>query len=115
MKQYGLEYFKDFWNMIDLTQFLSFMYLFIRKLVTQFSSDSGFEIFLSSVILFLSIYKVLYFVRIYERCSLLLIQITGVTKDLMTFMAVGFALLFCLAKIYQVLHMGVNDPNKQYA
>ena len=114
MKQYGLDYFKDFWNLIDLTQFVSFMYLFIRKLITQFSSDSGFEIFLSAVILFLSIYKVLYFVRIYDSAAELLIMISCITWDLLPFVVCSGCLLFGLAKIYQVLHMGVNDPQHMY-
>ena len=36
MRQYGIAYFKDFWNCIDLTQFGAFIYLFLNKLITQF-------------------------------------------------------------------------------
>jgi hypothetical protein len=66
MKQYGLEYIKDFWNCIDLLQFGAFLYVFINKLITQFQSDSSMEIFFSATILFLSIYKLMYFIRIYD-------------------------------------------------
>jgi len=115
MRQYGLEYFKDFWNLIDLTQFCSFMFLFIKKLTAQFSSDSGFEIFLSALILFLSIYKVLYFVRIYERACEFLTMVYCVAIDLQAFWWFSLALIFGVAKIYQVLHMGVNDPDQVYS
>ena len=90
------------------------MFLFIRKLTTQFSSDSGLEIFLGAAILFLAIYKVLYFVRIYDGpCQFLTIG-GCVLADLKYFIVIGFSLIFGVAKIYQVLHMGVNDPDQVY-
>jgi hypothetical protein len=91
------------------------MFLFIRKLVTQFSSDSGFEIFLSAVILFLSIYKVLYFVRIYEKACEFLTMVVCVYQDLQAFLVFSILMIFGIAKIYQVLHMGVNDPDQVYS
>jgi len=115
MRQYGLEYFQDFWNLIDITQFVSFMFLFINKLATQFSSDSGFEIFLSAAILFLSIYKILYFVRIYDGANHFLTVVSCVVADLKFFILISFALIFGVAKIYQVLHLGVNDPDQVYS
>jgi len=91
------------------------MFLFIRKLTTQFSSDSGLEIFLSAAILFLSIYKVLYFVRIYEGASTFLTMVGCVVADLKYFILISVSLIFGVAKIYQVLHMGVNDPDQVYS
>ena len=114
MKQYGLEYIKDFWNCIDLLQFGAFLYVFIHKLITQFQSDSSLEILFSTVILFLSIYKVLYFVRIYDGGAEVMTPLFVITSDVIPFGIICLALLFALYKIYQVLHMGVNDPSGLY-
>jgi len=114
MKQYGMEYIKDFWNCIDLLQFGAFLYVFINKLITQFQSDSSLEIFFSATILFLSIYKVLYFIRIYDNGIEILTGISHITSDLIPFAASSIVLLFGLSMIYEVLHMGINDPNNLY-
>ena len=34
LKQYGLSYFMDFWNCIDIAQFGAFLYLFLNKMIT---------------------------------------------------------------------------------
>lgn len=114
MKQYGKSYFKDFWNFIDLAQFSAFMYVFINKLVTQFSSDSFMEILFSAMILFLSIYKLMYFVRIYMPYNTIAMIMQAILIDLLPFGLLSIGLLFALSKIYQVLHMGVNDPQDLY-
>lgn len=114
MRQYGWDYIKDFWNCIDLMQFGAFMYLFINKLVTQFQSDSFLEILFSAGILFLAIYKMLYFVRIYDSGVEMLTTIHCITVDLVPYAFACISLLFALSKIYQVLHMGVNDPANYY-
>lgn len=114
MRQYGLDYIKDFWNCVDLCQFAAFLYVFINKLITQFQSDSSLEIFFSATILFLSIYKVLYFVRIYDSGIEILTGISHITADLIPFAVSSIVLLFGLSMIYDVLHMGINDPNNLY-
>jgi len=114
MRQYGLDYIKDFWNCIDLLQFGAFLYVFIHKLVTQFQSDSFLEILFSAVILFLSIYKLMYFVRIYDSGAEIMGPLFAITADLIPFGIICITLLFALSKIYQVLHMGVNDPSGLY-
>lgn len=100
MKQYGREYFMDFWNCIDLTQFGCFIYLFLNKLITQFSSDSVMEIFFSAIILFLSIYKMMYFIRIYDSCNEIIIIMQNVTTELIPFAILSIGLLFSLSMIY---------------
>lgn len=110
-----MEYVKDFWNCIDLCQFGAFMYLFINKLITQFQSDSFLEILFSAMILFLSIYKLMYFVRIFRPITEILVMLTAIGGDLLPMFAFGGSLLFGLSKIYQVLHMGVNDPANYYS
>jgi hypothetical protein len=90
------------------------MYLFINKLITQFQSDSSPEILFSAIVLFLSIYKILYFARIYDGCNETLIVIHWIGVDLIPFGVLCLFLIFAISKIYQVLHMGVNDPQKLY-
>jgi len=68
------------------------------------------EIFFSAIILFLSIYKMMYFIRIYEPCNEIVIVMQAIIYDTIPFAILSFGLLFSLSKIYQVLHMGVNDP-----
>lgn len=114
MHQYGLDYIKDFWNCIDLTQFFAFMYLFIHKLSTQFSSDSFTEILFQALILVLSVNKMLYFIRIFDTGLELYIVVKIMMDELLPFISVSVGLLFALSKIYKVLHMGINDPKGFY-
>lgn len=100
MKQFGLSYFKDFWNCIDISQFAAFTYLFLNKLITQFQSDTIMEILFSAMILFLSIYKLMYFIRIYDSCNDIILIIQAVTFELIPFAVVCVSLLFALSKIY---------------
>lgn len=104
----------DFWNCIDLMQFGAFIYLFISKLLSQFNSDSFFEILLSAGILFLSINKMLYFVRIYDGINEMLTMIQCIIGEILPFASTSILLIFALSKIYHVLHMGVNDPDGYY-
>lgn len=97
-----------------MLQFGLFIYLFISKLVTQFKSDGFLDILFSAAILFLAIYKMLYFVRIFDHAVEIIVMMDALTTDLMPVFAAGILLLFCLSKIYQVLHMGVNDPANYY-
>lgn len=114
MRQYGVSYFKDFWNCIDLTQFGAFIYLFISKLVSQFKNDTFMDILFSAIILFLSIYKLMYYVRIYQPINEIILIVTTIVSELIPFATLSVTLLFALSKIYQVLHMGVNDPQQLY-
>ena len=76
------------------------MYLYFHKLSTQFGSDSFPEILFSALILFLSIYKMMYFVRIYDKANETLTIIYAVTFDLIPFGVLSLALIFSLSKIY---------------
>jgi len=57
----------------------------------------------------------LYFVRIYDNVNEMLTMIRSITMELLPFAGSSCLLLFALSKIYQVLHMGVNDPDNLYA
>ena len=114
MRQYGLEYVKDFWNCIDLMQFGGFIYLFISKLLSQFASDSFLEIIISAVILILSVNKMLYFIRIFDSLNEMIIIIQYILSELVPFFGFGISLIFACSKIYHVLHNGINDPQNLY-
>jgi hypothetical protein len=51
IKEQRLNYFMDFWNLIDSSQFLFFLILYIIKMKNQFQTDSMFEIILQSLLL----------------------------------------------------------------
>lgn len=72
------------------------------------------EILFSAMILFLSIYKLMYFVRIFNSCNEIILLIQAIALELIPFGIMSMGLLFALSKIYQVLHMGVNDPQNLY-
>lgn len=57
----------------------------------------------------------MYFVRIYDKCNETLTIIYNVALDLIPFGILSLSLIFALSKIYQVLHMGVNDPQGLYS
>lgn len=67
------------------------------------------------MILFLSIYKIMYFIRIYDPYNETLTIIQFIGAELLPFGILCITLIFALSKIYQVLHMGVNDPQGLYS
>lgn len=85
MRQYGREYFTDFWNVVDCSQFAAFIYLFISKMLDQFGSDSFVQMLLSSFIIFLSFYKLMYFARIYDNINALLTMQFAIATELFYF------------------------------
>ena len=46
VKEQGLAYFKDVFNLVDSSQFVFFVLLYISKMITQFQSNSIIELFL---------------------------------------------------------------------
>lgn len=52
------------------------------------------------MILFLSIYKIMYFVRIYDSVNETITIITAIGMDLIPFAVVCLSLIFALSKIY---------------
>ena len=66
------------------------------------------------MLVFLSVYKVFYFIRIYDEFSGLLILVEKCAREAIPFAIMILFLLFGLGKIYLTLHMGINDPTDQY-
>jgi len=84
-------------------------------MISQFDSDSMTEILLMGILLFQSFNKVVYFIRIYEPFSFLIIMMTNIFKDCIYFGGLFLFVMFGFAKLYEILHMGINDPTKQYS
>ena len=67
IKQQRLDYFKDLWNLLDTSQFVTFSFVYLIKMLSQFQTDSIMEIILQVILLIQSFYKAFYFVRIYDN------------------------------------------------
>lgn len=52
MKEQGVEYIKDIWNIVDSSQFILFFILYCIKMKNQFQTDSMAEILIQSAVLF---------------------------------------------------------------
>ena len=74
LKEQGLSYFTDIWNLVDTSQFIVFVLLYIIKTISQFSTDSFIEMCLQAFLLYQSFYKVFYFIRIYDSLCALMIM-----------------------------------------
>lgn len=89
--------------------------MFLVKMISQFGSDSIIEILLQAFLIFLSIYKLFYFVRIYDDYCGLLILIEKCAKEAIPLLITIIFLIFVFSKLYMTLHMGINDPEDEYA
>lgn len=115
IKEQKLDYFKDVYNIVDSSQFVFFILLYISKMVTQFQSNSIFEIFLESFIIVQAFYKIIYYVRIYDSFLFLITMVTKIFADIIPFVIFVFVALMGFCKIFQVLQMGINDPEHEMA
>lgn len=115
IKEQKMEYFKDIYNLVDSSQFVFFILLYISKMVTQFQSNSIFEIFLESFIIVQAFYKIIYYVRIYDSFLFLITMVSKIFKDIIPFVIFIFVALMGFCKIFQVLQMGINDPEHEMA
>jgi len=114
-KKLGVQYAKDFWNLITMCQFPIFTLIYIKKMISQFESDAILEFFVESAILFLAFYKCFYYLRIYDGFCHIITMIIVVIKEIMPFTFIVVSILFGLAKIFQTLHVGINDPDNEYS
>jgi hypothetical protein len=89
--------------------------MFLVKMISQFGTDSIIEIILQAFLIFLSIYKFFYFIRIYDDYCGLLILIEKCAKEAIPLVVTIIFLIFGFSKLYMTLHMGINDPENEYA
>ena len=115
LRDQKMDYFKDKWNLLDSSQFILFTLLYIIKILSQFQTDTLFEIILQAVLLIQSFYKLFYFIRLFEKCAFIIVMAFLIFKEVFLYaiFIIVFTLAFC--KQFTVMHMGINDPTGQYA
>jgi len=100
VKEQRLDYFKDVYNLVDSSQFVFFILLYVSKMVTQFQSNSIFEVFLEAFIIVQAFYKLIYFVRIYDSFLFLITMVSKIMKDIMPFVVFIVVALLGFCKIF---------------
>ncbi len=73
------------------------------------------EMLLKSFLITLSIFKIIYFVRIYDSFCIFLTLQTKIAGDLGPFLGIVVFVMVAVTKIQQILHAAVNDPSNEYA
>lgn len=114
LKEQRLEYFTDIWNIIDITNFIMFVTLYVHKQLNSFESDTQMEQGLLGVNLFLGMNKTLQFLRYHDSFRFLFIMLTRVVGDIMEFAAICIGLLVGFAVCFETMHLSINDPNGEY-
>jgi len=107
MWEIRLAYFCDFWNLVDIAQFIMFCWLYGRKIYTQFDTDSAKENLLQSILLFQSFFKVFYFLRIYEQFHFILMMAQCIFREVSPFLLFVLSIMAAFAKLNQLLHSGI--------
>lgn len=110
-----LSYFTNFFNWVDLAQFLVFQMLYSIKMYNQFETDSTFEIALQAIIIFQSFFKVFYYLRIFDNFHFILTMAFHIGREVAPFMIFTISMMIGFAKMYQLLNAGINDPSGVYA
>lgn len=70
---------------------------------------------IKSLLIALSIFKVFYFIRIYDKFCIFLTLQLKIARDLGPFLGVVIFVMIAITKIQQILHSGVNDPTNEYS
>jgi len=84
-------------------------------MLSQFESDAILLTLLQAVLLFQSVNKTLYFIRIYEEFSFILTMATTIAGEVVPFAVFTMGMMIGIAKTYEVLHLGINDANGAFS
>lgn len=114
IKQQKLDYFKDLWNLLDTSQFVTFTFVYLIKMLSQFQTDSILEIVLQVVLLIQSFYKAFYFIRIDENFNFFITISCMVVKDIVAPVLMLVGAIMAFTQLFTVLHLGINDPTGEY-
>ena len=114
LKEQRLAYFTDFWNLVDTSQFVFFLLLYVTKMVSQFGTDSSMEILLQAVLLYQCFYKVAYFIRIYDAYAFIMTMIACIASECKAYVLFVMTSLFGFVKIYGLLHAGTINFGDEY-
>jgi len=109
LKEQRLDYFKDYWNLLDSSQFVVFCLLYITKMLSYFQNDTFWEICLQAILLFQTFYKTFYFIRIFDSFSFIFTMSQLIIEECTAFLILMILLLLGMCKQYTVMHMGVGE------
>jgi len=113
LKAQRLEYFKDVYNVIQVSQFVAFVVLYGYKMLSHFERNGVFMVLLQTFVLLQSVSNTFYYLRIYKEYGFLLEMSTRIIHKLIPLAAYIAASLIGFSKVYQVLNMGISDPNDE--
>jgi len=113
LKAQGLEYFKDVYNVIQVSQFVAFGVLYFYKMLSHFEKNGVFMVLLQTFVLLQSVSNTFYYLRIYKEYGFLLEMSSRIMHKLIPLAAYIAASLIGFSKVYQVLNMGISDPNDE--
>jgi len=85
------------------------------KMLSQFQSDTLFEILLQAVLLIQTFYKTVYYLRMYDQIAQILIMGGLIVTEIAGYIIFMGVLLLCFCKQYTVMHLDVNDPTGAYS
>jgi len=114
LKEAKLAYFKDFWNYIDISQFTIFAIIFSYRMLNQFKEVNTMISILNAILLVISLYKLMYFARVYAGVSFVMQICTNIFMEIVPFVAFMGVVLVVFTQAYLIAHMGINDPTGEY-
>lgn len=110
LKEQGLEYFKDYYNLVDSSQFVIFLLTFLIRVFST-NDDATLLILFEGILMFQSFNKVFYFVRIYDDFNFILIMASEIAYEVLPFATFTFGIMVGIAKIYEMLELDVNQSD----
>lgn len=114
LKEAKMAYFKDFWNYIDITQFSFFAIIFSYRMLNNFGEVSTMISILNGCLLVISLYKLMYFARVFAGISFVLQICTNIAMEIVPFVGFVGVVLLVFTQAYMIAHMGINDPTGEY-
>lgn len=109
-----MAYFKDFWNYIDISQFSIFAIIFSYRMLNQFKEVNTLISILNAILIVISLYKLMYFARVFAGVSFVLQICTNIAMEIIPFVAFIGIVLLVFTQAYMIAHMGINDSNGEY-
>lgn len=113
LKAQGLDYFKDVYNVMQVSQFFAFGVLYAYKMLSHFEKNGVFMVLLQTFVLLQSVSNTFYYLRIYKEYGFLLEMSSRIMHKLIPLACYIAASLIGFSKVYQVLNMGISDPNDE--
>jgi len=120
MRYYGFEYIKNVWNFSDFLQFFFIILYFIFRASEEFEvklNRHDLQLSIISLQLFLittGLFKVLFFIRIFEAYGVLVQMVADTIKSLIPFTVFFFMWILFFSIEFQILKVEIKDADKEY-